>query len=57
MKLARTIFILRLRAEGADPIRSLRQALKRLLRDYGLRCISLHADAQRERDPVKGYAQ
>jgi hypothetical protein len=37
----RPVFVLQLRPEpGVDAIRALRAALKRLLRDHGLRCIS-----------------
>jgi predicted small secreted protein len=34
--------------KGADPVRSLRHALKRLLRDYGQRCLSVQAEARDE---------
>jgi hypothetical protein len=38
----RPTFNLRLRPEDVDdPVYSLRLALKRLLRDYGLRCLSV----------------
>jgi hypothetical protein len=37
----RPLFTITLRPEpGVDPIRALRHALKRLLRDYGMRAIS-----------------
>ena len=37
----RPVFVLRLRPEPyIDPIRALRHALKRLLRSYGMRCLS-----------------
>jgi hypothetical protein len=42
---SRPIFTLKLRPEpGIDPIRALRHALKRLLRSYGLRCVSVEQD-------------
>jgi hypothetical protein len=37
----RPVFVLRLRPEPhVNPVRALRQALKRLLRSYGMRCLS-----------------
>jgi hypothetical protein len=46
----RPIFLLRLQPlKGVEPVRSLRLALKRLLRDYGLRCLSVQAEARDER--------
>jgi hypothetical protein len=37
----RPVFVLQLRPEPrVDPVRASRQALKRLLRDHGLRCVS-----------------
>ena len=40
----RPVFVLALRAEPhvADPVRALRHALKRLLRDHGLRVVAIH---------------
>jgi hypothetical protein len=38
----RRTFVLKLRPlPGVDPIRALRLGLKRLLRSYGLRCVSV----------------
>jgi hypothetical protein len=38
----RIIYVLKLRAlPGVDAIRALRHVLKRLLRQYGLRCVSV----------------
>jgi hypothetical protein len=44
------IFVLRLRPlpSVVDPIRALRWALKRLLRDHGFRCISVSEEQQQE---------
>jgi hypothetical protein len=45
VKIDRPIFILRLRPElGVDPIRALRRSLKILLRQCGLRCVSLEEE-------------
>jgi hypothetical protein len=43
----RPIFIIRLRADSgvADPVRALRQALKVLLRRFGLRCVDVREEA------------
>jgi hypothetical protein len=43
VKTDRPVFVVRLQAEPhvPDPVRSLRAGLKRLLRGYGLRCISI----------------
>jgi hypothetical protein len=41
--------------KGADPIRSLRHALKQQLRDYGLRCLSVQAEA-RDEAHIQEYA-
>jgi hypothetical protein len=39
---SRPVFTLKLRPEpGIDPVHALRHALKRLLRTYGLRCVSV----------------
>jgi hypothetical protein len=40
---SRPTFVLILRPEPrvADPVRALRHALKRLLRDHGMRCVSI----------------
>jgi hypothetical protein len=44
------VFLLKLRAlPGVDAIRALRSALKRLLRSYGLRCVSI-AEVHDEQD-------
>jgi len=38
----RPTYLLRLRPEkGVDPVRALRHALKRLLRSYGMKCVSV----------------
>jgi hypothetical protein len=48
--ITRPVFLLRLQPlKGVDAVRSLRLALKRLLRDYGLRCLSVQAEARDER--------
>jgi hypothetical protein len=40
----RPTFVIRLRPEpGVDPVHALRHALKRLLRDYGMRAIAIDA--------------
>jgi hypothetical protein len=45
----RPIFTIRLRPEpGVDPIHALRHALKRLLRDFGMRAISVDARLEEE---------
>ena len=47
----RPLFTVVLRAEpGIDPIRALRFALKRLLRDYGMRAISVDAEIDVDRE-------
>jgi hypothetical protein len=41
----RPTFLLRLRPlKGVDPIRALRHVLKRLLRDYGMRALSVEEE-------------
>jgi hypothetical protein len=46
MTAPRPIFRLRLRPEPhIEPIRALRAALKRLLRDFGLRCVSVEQES------------
>ena len=43
----RPVFVLQLRPEPRiDAIKALRAALKRLLRDYGLRCISVEESSK-----------
>jgi hypothetical protein len=45
----RPTFIVTLRPEpGVDPIHALRRALKRLLRDHGLRAITVEAQIETE---------
>jgi hypothetical protein len=42
----RPVYLLRLRPEkGVDPIRALRHVLKRLLRDYKMRCVSIDEES------------
>jgi len=49
----RPTFALRLRAEpGVDAVRALRAVLKRMLRTYGLRCLSAHEETSNERSEV-----
>jgi hypothetical protein len=46
----RPVFVVHLRPEpNIDPIRALRWALKRLLRDYGMRAISIDARIEEDR--------
>jgi hypothetical protein len=46
MKISRPVYVLRLQPlKGVDPLRALRHVLKRLLRAYGMRCISVEQSA------------
>jgi hypothetical protein len=44
---APTQYVLRLQSLRGDGIRELRQALKRMLRSFGLRCISIEIEVRR----------
>jgi hypothetical protein len=46
-------FKLRVRAEGVDPIRSLRMWLRRGLRDYALRCLSIEEEKTEATKPTE----
>jgi hypothetical protein len=45
----RPTFLLRLRPEpGIDPVRALRHVLKRLLRSYGMKCVTCEQEEQHD---------
>jgi hypothetical protein len=44
----RPIYLLRLTSPGGEDIRRLRWVLKRLLRQFGLRCISIEIEKEKQ---------
>jgi hypothetical protein len=45
----RPVYVLRLQSQRGDDIKTLRWALKMLLRRLGLRCISIEVEAEAQR--------